>query len=188
MIKKVGWCDEGTGKGGGVHLGLTSSGCILFSVRNHCCATMWLLVMREASSTTPGRVSSTLAAHVGWLEAEEEMLVHAEVPSKWRKEHPWHCVRIIKARQGVDNSLILSYFTIYYWFWVGEGTLQIHHLNSNFTPNPKNKLLKIVHKLITVRQKRQPHNQSLLIRTTISLNFWPTSTMENHGKSLSLLY
>jgi hypothetical protein len=65
------------------------------------------------------------------------------------------------AYENKPSILLNTGAYIYYWFEVDEGTLQIHHLNSDFTPNPKNKLLKIVHKLITVRQKRQPHNQSL---------------------------
>jgi hypothetical protein len=31
-------------------------------------------------------------------------------------------------------SSLLSYLYLYYWFGVGEATLQIHHLNSQFTP------------------------------------------------------
>jgi hypothetical protein len=30
--------------------------------------------------------------------------------------------------------IIVMCSLLYYWFGVGEGTLQIHHLNSNFTP------------------------------------------------------
>jgi hypothetical protein len=31
---------------------------------------------------------------------------------------------------------------LYYWFRVGEGTLQIYHLNSDFTPNPIKQITK----------------------------------------------
>jgi hypothetical protein len=49
---------------------------------------------------------------------------------------------------------------LYYWFRVGEATLQIHHLISGFTPNKKNSLLWQKHVLII----ESNHGKSQLIQ------------------------
>jgi hypothetical protein len=35
----------------------------------------------------------------------------------------------------LHTGFSLQLNNLYYWFRVGEGTLQIHHLTSNFTPD-----------------------------------------------------
>jgi hypothetical protein len=35
------------------------------------------------------------------------------------------------------DMYIISITYLHYWFWVGEATLQIHHLNSDYAPNKK---------------------------------------------------
>jgi hypothetical protein len=58
------------------------------------------------------------------------------------------------ARQGIatqpDGTGIFFEPNLYYWFRVGEGTLQIHHLNSQFTPVNKELFATAGHALITV--------------------------------------